>query len=511
MSASESERLELLFEMGRLLASKLELADLLKTVLELSARVVGAETASLLLLDAATQELYFDVALGLGDEAAKVRLKIGQGIAGAVAKSRVCEIINDVRADSRWSPKMDEQTGFVTRSILAAPILLKGRLLGVVEAINKRGGGFDEADRSAFEAFASQAAVAIENARLFASLREERFKLETVFSQMQDGAVLTDEGGGVLLANAAAARLLGAAPRGIAAAFAGLAVVPSVLELMSPFKSEIPFTATRQEPTLFVLAGHSTRAPLSSGEGRLFVFRDDTEAHRQELLKRSFLSLVSHKLKTPLAVVIGFSDLLLADLDPKTTDPRKYQAVRSIREQSAKVGVLLEKVLRYVAVEDPEAKLALEDVKVDEAVAAAAAAVPRALERGARVETPPSGLSVRADRTLLVEALKGLIDNAVKFDEKPDPTVEIRAAADGKAVAIRVSDRGPGIPPEAHEAVFSRFHQIEKDFTGQLDGMGLGLAFVRRVAALHGGSAALESTLGRGATVVLRLPGSKPA
>ncbi len=507
MSQIQARRLELLFDMGRLLASKLELAELLKTVLQLAAEIVDAETGSLLLLDEAAQELYFDVALGLGDAAAGVRLKLGQGIAGTAAKTRRAEIINDVRRDARWSPKLDEQTGFVTRSILAAPILLKGRLLGVVEAINKRGGVFDEEDLRAFEAFAAQAAVAIDNARLFSSLREERFKLETVFSQMQDGAVLTDASGKVLLANAAAARLLGAAPRDVAGGFSGLETSPPVARLLASGENGAAFVATRREPTLFVLTGRVTRAPLSAGEGRLFVFRDDTEAWRQERLKRTFLSLVSHKLKTPVAVALGFADLLLSDLDPAKTDPGRYKAVKTIRDQSAKVGELLEKLLRFVAVDDPDAAPARAEVDVDAALAEAFSGVARARERGARVETSPSGLSVHADRGLLVEALKCLIDNAVKFDPAPAPTVTAAAArAAVGGVEIRVADRGPGIPPEAREAVFSRFHQIEKDFTGQQDGIGLGLAFVRRVAELHGGSVRLDSTLGAGTTVTLSLP-----
>jgi signal transduction histidine kinase len=513
MDTRAGRRLEILFDMGRLLASKLDLPDLLKTVLELAAEVVDAETGSLLLLDESTQELYFDVALGLGDQLASVRLKVGQGIAGTVAKSRLSEIINDVRADPRWSPKMDEQTGFITRSILAAPILLKGRLIGVVEAINKHDGAFDAEDQGAFEAFASQAAVAIENARLFASLREERFKLETVFSQMQDGAVLTDATGKVLLANSASARLLGSAPLDAASAFMGLETVPPIAELLASQKSDTAFVATRREPTLFVLAGRVTRAPLTAGEGRLFVFRDDTEARRQELLKRTFLSLVSHKLKTPVSIVIGYSDLLLAGLDPARTDPSRYKSVSAINDQAKKVGVLLEKLLRYVAVEDPEAAVARSDEKVDELIAESiAASAERIRERGAKIEAPASSLTAHVDRLLIVEALKSLLDNAVKFDAGPAPSVTVAATALAEGgVELSVADRGPGIPPEARDAVFSRFHQVEKDFTGQQDGMGLGLAYVRRVAELHGGTATLQSTLGKGTTVTLRLPARSPA
>src|SRR5438105_2402747 len=164
------QSLEPLLEVGRLLSSELDLAKLLKTVLEMAARVVGAETASLLLLDEKTGELYFHTALDLGDKVAGVRLKLGQGIAGSVAKDRKPAIINDAKADPRWSPAMDKSTGFSTRSILAVPLIFQGRLIGVVEAINKREGAFNADDIGTFEAFASQAAVAIENARLFSSL-----------------------------------------------------------------------------------------------------------------------------------------------------------------------------------------------------------------------------------------------------------------------------------------------------------------------------------------------------
>jgi NtrC-family two-component system sensor histidine kinase KinB len=511
MASRDAQRLELLLEVARLLSSKLELPELLTTVLELASRVVDAETASLLLLDEPTQELYFDVALGLGDELAKVRLKLGQGIAGTVAQTRKPEIINEVRADPRWSPKMDEQTGFVTRSILAVPILLKGRLIGVVEAINRRGGPFAEHDVETFEAFASQAGVAIENARLFASLRDEKFKLATVFSQMHDGAVLTDAAGRVVLANDAAARLLGAELSGLAGALKGMVVAPPLAELLEAPASGAPFIATRAEPTLLVIAGRVTRAPLADGEGRLFVFRDETEIARQERLKRSFLSLISHKLKTPLASVIGFSDILLSEMDDKT-DMMTLKAMKTINEQGLKVGELVDKLIRYTTLESPDAAPQLAETPVDAAVAEAIKSLREKIDaKKASVEYAATGLTLRVDRAMFVEVVKNLVENSLKFDPKTAPVVSVRVRAEDDWAALSVTDLGPGIPPEAQEAVFSRFHQVEKDFTGQQDGMGLGLPFVKKVAELHGGTADLSSKLGAGTTVTVTWPIRSPA
>lgn len=505
-ATNATQSLELLLEVGRLLSSKLELGDLLTSVLELSTRVVDAESASLLLLDEKTQELYFDVALGLGPEAAKVRLPMGAGIAGTVAKSRAPEIINEVRKDKRWSPAMDEQSGFVTRSILAVPMLLKGRLVGVLEAINKRDGGFGEADLRVFEAFASQAAVAIDNARLFSSLKEERFKLATVFAQMTDGAALTDPTGKVLLSNEASAKLLGGELRELADGLTGMVVTPSIAELLSGEKPVLDFAAVRKEPTMLVLEGRVTRAPLGDSDGRLFIFRDRTESHRQEKLKRTFLSLISHKLRTPLAAVTGFADILMDEVDADT-DPMWAKAVRTIRSQGGKVSELVDKLLSYTTIESPDIQITCEPFPLDEALKDALDALKDKLEeRGAKIDAPASGVVVVGDRRLVVEALKNLVDNAVKFNQKHSPLTAIRAEAEGDWAAVTVADTGPGVPPEDVERVFSRFHQVEKDFTGQQDGMGLGLAFVRKVAELHGGSAVLRSKLGAGAAVTLTLP-----
>ena len=117
---------------------------------------------------------------------------------------------------------------------------------------------------------------------------------------------------------------------------------------------------------------------------------------------------------------------------------------------------------------------------------------------------------IKGDKRLVIEALKNLLDNAVKFNPKKAPLTIVRAEAEGDWAAVTVADTGPGIPPEDFERVFSRFHQVEKDFTGQQEGMGLGLAFVRKVAILHGGNAILRSKLGAGSEVTMTLPRKRP-
>lgn len=499
MAQTSAEALELLLEANRLLSSKLDPGELLRTVLELSSRVVGAESASLLLLDERRQELYFDVALGLGAKAAAVRLPLGQGIAGAVAASRQGECINDVRKDRRWSPKMDEQSGFVTRSILAVPMELKGRLIGVVEAINKRDGSFTQQDLRTLEAFASQAAVAIDNARLFESLREEKKKLDTVFTEMRDAAILADGKGRVLLANEAARKYFGVGTElsSLPSALKGLTLTPSLAELMD---SEAPLqdiTAVREQPKKLVLSGRVIKVE----QGWLCLFRDVTEEAQREGLKRTFLSLISHKLKTPLAAVIGYGEILGAELK----GPQK-KAADTITVQARKLAALVEKLLNYTMLEGDQ-KAELEPTLIDDVVLEAVKGLSDYMrERGGVVDYQPSGLSVLGDREQLRNVFKNLIENAVKFDTKPEKRVKVWAERGNGVVLTHVQDTGPGIPPEDQDKIYGQFHQVEAFFTGQVDGWGLGLPFVKKVVGLHKGEVRLVSRLGEGSTFTVSLP-----
>lgn len=169
-----------LYRVHGLISDITDLHALLERIMEESKRVANAEACSLLLYDAATQELYFQVAQGeTGDQQAlkqQVRLRLDQGIAGEAARSRRSINVPDATTDPRFYINADAISGFRTRSILAVPLLDRDTLVGVVELLNKEGGGpFTEADLRVMEMFAGLAASSIVNARLIEyNLRSER-------------------------------------------------------------------------------------------------------------------------------------------------------------------------------------------------------------------------------------------------------------------------------------------------------------------------------------------------
>ncbi|MBU2461807.1 GAF domain-containing protein, partial [bacterium] len=135
--------------------------------MKMAKTAMNAEASSLMLVDDETQELVFEVAEG-GKEIKEIRLKIGEGIAGWVAEKGEPLLVKDVSKDSRFSGKADEKSGFVTKSILAAPLKAKDRVIGIIEAINKIGKpSFSEDEIGFFMLLANQIASAIENAKLY--------------------------------------------------------------------------------------------------------------------------------------------------------------------------------------------------------------------------------------------------------------------------------------------------------------------------------------------------------
>ncbi len=190
--ADERKKLALVQEVGRALSSGMELDPLLVLIMSKVTELMDAERSTLYLLSDDGDELWSKLASGprepaadgslqVGPDSVEIRLSVGQGIAGWVAQSR--EIVNlpDAYADARFSPAIDHRSGFRTTSMLCVPMLgTQGEIVGVLQVLNKRNGPFLHADEELLAALASQAAVAIANARLVHSVLEQNVALSRV-------------------------------------------------------------------------------------------------------------------------------------------------------------------------------------------------------------------------------------------------------------------------------------------------------------------------------------------
>jgi HD-GYP domain-containing protein (c-di-GMP phosphodiesterase class II) len=184
----EIRRLEALTSASTVVNSTLDLKELLKLVMELAARTLRAGASSILLKDKESGDLLFDVATGEAAEAVKtIRVPRGQGIAGHVAESGTSLLVPDASKDARFFRGADEKSRFVTKNLIAVPLVARGETIGVVEVLNRMGEGtFSEGDVKLLQALAHQSAVAIQNAQLFRDLQESFLATVKALAQAVD-------------------------------------------------------------------------------------------------------------------------------------------------------------------------------------------------------------------------------------------------------------------------------------------------------------------------------------
>jgi signal transduction histidine kinase len=163
------KRMERLMEVSRTLASTLELGKLLRKIIEAAKELTDAEAASIMLFDPSSGELRFEAATNMeeGSVMQGIVIPVEGSIAGWIVTHSEPLVVPDTSRDPRWSQKVDQQTAFVTRSILGVPLVTRDKSIGALEALNKRDGTFTHDDVTTLQTLAAQAAVAIINARLF--------------------------------------------------------------------------------------------------------------------------------------------------------------------------------------------------------------------------------------------------------------------------------------------------------------------------------------------------------
>ncbi|NIO71854.1 MAG: GAF domain-containing protein, partial [Anaerolineae bacterium] len=185
------QELAFLNEASRTVTSSLDLEQVLTTIMKEATDMLQVEATSVLLLDEEDKELVLETVVGPQAEKAKgLRLPLGQGIAGWVAREGQPLLVPDVKEDPRFYPGIDEATGFVTRSVLAVPLKVKGKVIGVIEAVNKTEGNFGQTDVALLSSMAQSAAIAIENARLYKDLQDRMEELKRTQAQLIQSAKL---------------------------------------------------------------------------------------------------------------------------------------------------------------------------------------------------------------------------------------------------------------------------------------------------------------------------------
>ncbi len=242
------------------------------------------------------------------------------------------------------------------------------------------------------------------------------------------------------------------------------------------------------------------------------AYRQDLSQARDFDKDRSaFLAALSHELRTPLNVILGFTDVLLHEIDgPLSEEARENLTI--VRTSGEHLRSLIDDILALSALESGEFRLSREqldlgsvahDVVVEARVTAEQKGLVIALDRPAdAVRT-----TAYADRRRMRQILQNVVSNAVKFTTTGKISVSVYR--EGDTVVTAVKDTGPGIAQEQLEAIFEEFRQVDAKHTSRT-GTGLGLSITRRLVQMHGGSVRVRSELGRGSVFLIRIPIDEP-
>jgi len=359
-------------------------------------------------------------------------------------------------------------------------------------------------------------------AELTAKVREHVGQLSTIFELSPDGFVSFDKDLRVVYASPAFERLTGLQGLQIvgleeAEFSAQLALVcsegarfPGVAVLRAALPNGAPAGSSHGKQRQLIEIGGARRRILefairlseTTTVSQILYFRDVTHETEVDRIKNEFLSAAAHELRTPMTTIYGYAELML-ERGFEEAEQRDFLA--TIVTQSKLTVSILNELLDLARIDERRGKnFTIERLDLRELLREVAAGFGIPEGRTAPALPAPAGpIWVRADRGRLTQAVSHVLSNAYKYSQ-PGSGIEIESAEFARGACVRITDHGMGMTPEQLARVGERFYRA--DTSGKIPGTGLGMAIVREVMQLHGGSVTLASEAGAGTTVTLWIP-----
>jgi signal transduction histidine kinase len=561
----ENARLAALYQVSRALGSSLDLDETLLVVMRAAIRLTRAERGFLMLFDE-TGELVFRVARNAhGAPLEEGQFEISRSVVREIAQTGTPVVTTNAAKDPRFASQASV-VAFALRSILAVPLTGRGKVMGVLYVDNKiRDGLFELSDLELLNAFAGQAAMAIENARLYTqtdqALAARVADLQTMqaidrqlnaaldFQRVLDVmlnwtlrgtqasrawvALLNEPGAPAEVVAAKTQAQADAEADGEAPAPAGpdTPAVGEQLPLDHPWLHSVLLSFEPQsfapaavlapvvrEGRVRAVIAAEREAPAFGAEARSFLARlADHAAIALENArlyaaisaandaKSEFVRTVSHELKIPMTSIKGYTDLLKM-VGPLNAQQEQFVGV--IRSNVERMAVLVSDLADIARIESGRLKVEIETVDLNDSLREALNGLRgqlEAKEQRVTLDVPPDLPRLSTDGMRLVQILSNLISNAHKYSPARRGLL-VAAEQDGDRVRIRVQDQGYGIQPADQAKLFDQFFRSEEPAIREQPGWGLGLNIVQRLVRLLGGDIWVESTPGEGSTFTFTVP-----
>ncbi len=517
----ESERRRATAEALAALAAEVSAAHepdaVLDRVLGYVKQLVDAEIAHLDVVRAPEGQATLVKLVGArGDRLARAVPAEGQGIGGWVMQRDRPFRTDDYLTEPRITHELDDvvrEEGIT--AYLAVPVRLRGQLVGILGAIRRTPRPFTDDDERVLGQLAAQAAVALGNVWLYREATRAKAQWEATVDHLHEGLALVDARRRILRINRTLASWVGREPdelagRALDDVLDTYASEEARARLAGAQSGEPPRLTTVEAPALGRTL-EETLAPVAQAagvHGLVVMLRDVTEARRmQEQLLRTeklaslgeMLAGVAHELNNPLTGVLGFAQLLEAQV----ADPLHREDLRKLAQEAMRAARIVQQLLRFARQHSPERRA----TDLNHLATAAALAI--------EVETRAAGITVETDLApdlpasfldphQMQQVVLALVTNAHQAMAGAGRTGRIRIVTREAAgiLELDVSDQGPGIPPDILPRIFDPFFTTK----GPRAGTGLGLSLCHSVITAHGGEIWVDGAPGTGATFHVRLP-----
>jgi len=507
------------------LSAELELSRLLEAVLSRAVTLLGAAGGELATFDEARGELVIAANHNMREDSRNARLKLGEGAMGHVVRTGEQMMIPDYQT---WEGRSRQYARIDAHAVVVAPLLIGRRPVGAINVWHEDPSKtFSEADRRLLNLFGQQAAIALENARLFTAGRRERQYFEVLVRNSPVAIVVLDVEHRVLSCNPAFTALYGYRQDEVVGRN-----LDDLITTPETRAQAVSYTVQAAEDRTVQGIGQRRRKDgtmvdvevlavpvVVDGErtGMMGIYHDVSEllsarqvAEAANSAKSQFLASMSHELRTPLNAIIGYSEMLEEEAAERG-HASYVPDLRKIRSAGRHLLSLINDVLDLSKIEAGKMELHLETFELRPAVDAVASTVAPLIEKNGntlRLELAGDLGAMRADVTRVRQILFNLLSNASKFTERGTITLrarrERRSAAD--SIVLTVLDTGIGMTPEQLGRLFQAFSQAEASTASKYGGTGLGLAISRMFCEMMGGEITVASTPGAGTAFTVRLP-----
>jgi PAS domain S-box-containing protein len=502
-----------LIRISQAITSQLDLQPVLSLVVGYAVEIVAGNYGFIALYEEADDALRIAVANNIAPEQYTAFNPLLKALATPSAT-------NQERA--RAVLRIADRLHLPLRQMVALPLLLRGDQIGVIvvfrAAVNV---AFTLDDQALIEAFANQAAVAVQNARLYQGAVQEQQRLNAIIEQSADGVMILDWRWRITSFNRAMEHLTGwpreeAIGRPCAEVLgihneqgANICLTACPLQRLPrvPNPTVEGRMTTRDGRERYISSRYSaTYGPDDEFLGAIANVRDITARKLEEQQQATFISVISHELKTPVAIIKGYASTLSRP-DAHWDEATLRDGLQVIEEEADRLNALIGNLLDVSRMQAGGLRLQFGPVDLptlaDRIMQGIAASAPGHFEFQRRF--PNTFPPVHADEERLRMVLANLLSNAVKYSPSGG-TIRVGGWTEDDQAIVYVADQGVGIAPEDQQRIFERFYRVDNTLGRQTQGAGLGLYLAHVIVEAHGGKLWVESVPGRGSRFIFTVP-----